>query len=104
MCCKAKKGYIKLILLYNYQAGIKQRMKNKNTRFGSLTLKQKKINDIKEILKNDSIDLDYLFKDSLKKLDGLSVIEAERQMALENLRTLTTLLQKREFLERKVSE
>lgn len=72
-------------------------MKNKNTAFGSLTLKQKKINNIKEILNNDSIDLDYLFKDSLKKLDGLSVIEAERQMALENLRTLTTLLQKRDF-------
>lgn len=79
-------------------------MKNKNTAFGSLTLKQKKISDIKEILNNDNIDLDYLFKDSLKKLDGLSVIEAERQMALENLRTLTALLQKKEFPTRKISE
>ena len=79
-------------------------MKNNNTAFGSLTLKQKKISDIKEILNNDSIDLDYLFKDSLKKLDGLSVIEVERQMALENLRTLTALLQKKDFSARKISE
>jgi hypothetical protein len=61
--------------------------------FGDLTLKQKKLYDITEILKKDDINLDILFQNSLKKLEGLTVIEAERQAAIENLRTLTTRLQ-----------
>ncbi len=71
-------------------------MKNYNNEtFGSLTLKQKKLYEIKSILKNDNIDLDNLFKNSLNKLDSLSVIEAERKMALENLRNLTSQLRER---------
>lgn len=71
-------------------------MKNYNNEtFGSLTLKQKKLYEIKSILKNDNIDLDSLFKNSLSKLDSLSVIEAERKMALENLRNLTSQLKER---------
>lgn len=67
----------------------------KNEIFGSLTLKQKRIHDIKSILKSNVIDLDYLFNNSLKKLESMSVIESERQIALENLRNLTSQLQKR---------
>ena len=71
-------------------------MKNYNNEtFGSLTLKQKKLYEIKSILKYDNIDLDNLFKNSLNKLDSLSVIEAERKMALENLRNLTSQLRER---------
>ena len=71
-------------------------MKNYNNEtFGSLTLKQKKLYEIKSILKDDNIDLDNLFKNSLNKLDSLSVIEAERKMALENLRNLTSQLRER---------
>lgn len=67
----------------------------KNEIFGSLTLKQKRIHDIKSILKSNVIDLDYLFNNSLNKLESMSVIESERQIALENLRNLTSQLQKR---------
>ncbi|MBQ4077991.1 hypothetical protein IJD15_02285 [bacterium] len=61
--------------------------------FGTLTKKKKKLYDITEILSSEKKVLDSLFKNSELKLEKLTVIEAERQAALENLRTLTSLLQ-----------
>ena len=61
--------------------------------FGTLTKKKKKLYDITEILNAGKSELDSLFKNSELKLEKLTVIEAERQAALENLRTLTSLLQ-----------
>ena len=61
--------------------------------FGNLTLKQKKLYDIGEILNKQDRDLDILFQNSMDKLEKLTVIDAERTSALENLRTLTTILQ-----------
>ena len=61
--------------------------------FGILTNKKQKTYDITEILKKDSIVLDVLFENSTKQLEKLTVIEAERQAALENLRILTKTLQ-----------
>lgn len=61
--------------------------------FGNLTLKQKKLYDIGEILNKQDRDLDILFQNSMDKLEKLTVIDAERTAALENLRTLTTILQ-----------
>ena len=63
--------------------------------FGNLTLKQKKLYDIGEILNKQDRDLDILFQNSMDKLEKLTVIDAERTAALENLRTLTTILQKK---------
>ena len=74
-----------------------------NSDFGNLTLKQKKLYDISEILKKDDVDIDILFKNSLQKLEDMTVIEAERQAAIENLRTLTTKLQTKR-LRNKVKE
>lgn len=79
-------------------------MNNKiNSDFGDLTLKQKKLYDITEILKKDDMNIDVLFENSLKKLEGLTVIEVERQAAIENLRSLTTRLQTKR-LRNKVKE
>lgn len=61
--------------------------------FGNLTLKQKKLYDIGKILNKQDRDLDILFQNSMDKLEKLTVIDAERTSALENLRTLTTILQ-----------
>ena len=61
--------------------------------FGTLTKKKKKLYDITEILNAGKSELDSLFKNSELKLEKLTVIEAERQAALENLRTLTSILQ-----------
>ena len=61
--------------------------------FGKLTLKQKKINDISDILSNEDRELDILFQDHLHKLEKLTVIDSERRIALENLRKLTIQLQ-----------
>lgn len=74
-----------------------------NSDFGNLTLKQKKLYDINEILKKDDVDIDILFQNSLQKLEDMTVIEAERQAAIENLRTLTTRLQTKR-LRNKVKE
>ena len=59
--------------------------------FGNLTQKTKY--DIKRILDKDTMNIDYLFENSMGRLEQLSVIQVERQMALENLRTLTKELQ-----------
>ena len=66
---------------------------NHQTRFefGKLTNKSKY--DIKRILNKDTMQIDYLFQDATGRLEQLSVIQAERQMALENLRNLTKELQ-----------
>ena len=69
-------------------------MQNKiESTFGTLTKKKKKLHDITEILNAEKNVLDSLFRNSEIKLEKLTVIEAERQAALENLRTLTSLLQ-----------
>ncbi len=62
--------------------------------FGTLTKSNKEEKyDIRKILNKDNMQLDYLFKNSLDNLEKLTVIQAERQIALENLRNLTTQLQ-----------
>ena len=61
--------------------------------FGKLTLKQKKLNDITSILTGEDKELDVLFQNHLHKLEKLTVIDAERKIALENLRKLTIQLQ-----------
>lgn len=71
----------------------------KYNNFGKLTLKQKKLNDFSFINKK-SIELDWLFEDSMDKLNDFSVIEAERRMALENLRDLTKRLQNKRLQEK----
>ena len=49
--------------------------------------------NIKKYINPDSIEIEYLFKNAKNSLEYLSVIEAERQIALENLRALTSELQ-----------
>ncbi|MBE7705569.1 MAG: hypothetical protein E7Z90_07170 [Cyanobacteria bacterium SIG29] len=61
--------------------------------FGNLTLKEKKLYNINQILKKDNKELDALFNGISGKLEMLTVIEAEREEALQNLRLLTSLLQ-----------
>lgn len=61
--------------------------------FGTLTKDTKKKYDIKKILNKDTMELNYLFKNSNKTLQKLTIIDAERQIAMENLRNLTTELQ-----------
>ncbi len=67
--------------------------------FGNLTLKQKKINEF-SFLNKKTTELDWLFEDSMNKLNDFSVVEAERKMALENLRDLTKRLQNKRLQER----
>lgn len=71
-----------------------------NNNFGNLTKKKRKKYDIKEILDTESKLLDKLFVNSNMKLEKLTVIEAERRAALENLRTLTSLLQTKRLREK----
>ena len=52
-------------------------------------------NNIKSFVNQESLALDYLFKNSRDKLEKLTVIEAERRIALENLRKLTQELKDR---------
>lgn len=61
--------------------------------FGNLTLKQKKLYDICKILKTNDFEIDVLFCNSINRLEEMTVIEAERKEALENLRVLTSILQ-----------
>ena len=62
-----------------------------NPVFGNLTKRTKY--DIKRSLNKDTMNIDYLFRNSKGDLEKLSVIQAERQIALENLRNLTKELQ-----------
>ena len=57
--------------------------------FGSLTLKY----FAKDKTARKIRPLDYLFGNSKKRLERMAVLEAERQMAFENLQKLTTELQ-----------
>ena len=61
--------------------------------FCNLTTKNKKDYNIKRILNKDSMEINYLFENSKKTLEEMTVIEAERRIALENLRKLTSELQ-----------
>ncbi len=61
--------------------------------FGNLTIKTKKEYNIKKILNNNTMEINYLFNNPEKSLEKLTIIEAERQIALEHLRDLTNELQ-----------
>ncbi len=63
--------------------------------FGALLDNANKKTNIKSFINQDTMELDYLFKNSNDKLEKLTVIEAERQLALENLRKLTQELKDR---------
>jgi len=65
-----------------------QNRTNKN--FGNLIKRSLFIE--KNITKKEN-NLDFLFNNSKKELEGLGVIEVERKIALEQLRSLTTELQ-----------
>ncbi len=58
--------------------------------FGQLTENK---NNIISVLNKDTMQIDYLFKNSQSELEKMTVIQAERQIALENLRKLTCELQ-----------
>ena len=57
--------------------------------FGNLTLNNKK----DELVPICDTKLNYIFKNSKKTLEHMTVIEAEREIAFQNLRKLTTELQ-----------
>ena len=61
--------------------------------FCGLTAKNKNRYDIKRILNKDSMEINYLFKNSNKTIEAMTVVDAERRIALENLRKLTDELQ-----------
>ncbi len=61
--------------------------------FCNLTTRNKKQLNIKRILNKDTMELNYLFKNSNKTLEAMTVVDAERRIALENLRKLTDELQ-----------
>ena len=61
--------------------------------FGTLIKPKEKHYDIKAILNQNTMEIDYLFKNARNSLEKMTVIEAERQIALENLRKLTQELQ-----------
>ena len=61
--------------------------------FGTLIKPKEKRYDIKAILNQNTMEIDYLFKNARNSLEKMTVIEAERQIALENLRKLTQELQ-----------
>ena len=61
--------------------------------FCDLTTNNKNQLNIKRILNKDSMELNYLFKNSNKTLEAMTVVDAERRIALENLRKLTNELQ-----------
>ena len=62
------------------------------TPFGTLTKKEKNI-DIKHILNKNSMEIEYLFENMKGQLEKMTVVSAERQIAMENLRKLTQELQ-----------
>lgn len=57
------------------------------------TLAKKKNFDIKKIINENTMEIEYLFRNAESKLEKLTVIEAERQLAVENLRKLIEQLQ-----------
>ncbi len=61
--------------------------------FGTLVRNKEQHYDIRTILNQNTMEIDYLFKNSRNSLEKMTVIEAERQIALENLRKLTQELQ-----------
>ena len=60
-----------------------------NPDFGKLTTK----GTLKSYVNSNDLHLDYLFDNFRGGLEKLSVVQAERQIALENLRNLTKELQ-----------
>ena len=63
------------------------------TPFGTLIRKNEEKNNIKRILNQDNMELEFLFNNVYGQLEKMTVISAERQIALENLRALTQQLQ-----------
>ena len=68
---------------------------NNNFRFGNLVSKKNENMDVRIILNRNTKELEYLFRNTNNEIEKLNVTEAERRIALENLRTMTALLQAR---------
>lgn len=75
-----------------------ENLKQKN--FGKLTSTPYNRTDIGLLLTTNKPELDYLYKNSNNHLKQFNIIETERQMALEQLRSLTSLLQTRRLREK----
>lgn len=60
--------------------------------FGNLTLANH-MADFENHTNNHDMELDYIFQNYGHHLENLTVIEAERRIALENLRSLTKRMQ-----------
>ncbi len=56
---------------------------------------QQEYYDVNEILKRDNLEIDYLFEEYAKNLRDFNIMTEERNMAMDNLRKLTALLQTR---------
>lgn len=68
------------------------RKKMNQIAFGNLTLANH-LTDFENYVENNNDELDYIFKNYGHHLENLTVIEAERRIALENLRLLTKRMQ-----------
>lgn len=68
---------------------------NNNFRFGNLVSKKNENMDVRIILNRNTKELEYLFRNTNNEIEKLNIAEAERRIALENLRTMTALLQAR---------
>lgn len=68
---------------------------NNNLRFGNLVSKKNENMDVRIILNRNTKELEYLFRNTNNEIEKLNITEAERRIALENLRTMTALLQAR---------
>ncbi len=68
---------------------------NNNLRFGNLVSKKNENMDVRIILNRNTKELEYLFRNTNNEIEKLNITEAERRIALENLRTMTALLQTR---------
>ncbi|MBQ9246747.1 hypothetical protein IJ182_10825 [bacterium] len=64
-------------------------------KFGTLTKKNKQIYNIKTLLNQDTLEIEYLFGNAKKQLERMTVIEAERQIALDNLHEMAQELKSR---------
>ena len=65
------------------------------TPFGTLIKRNEEKKNIKHILNQENLEIEYLFNNVYGQLEKMTVISAERQIALENLRALTKELQSR---------
>lgn len=68
---------------------------NNSFKFGNLVSKKNENMDVRIILNRNTKELEYLFRNTNNEIEKLNIAEAERRIALENLRTMTALLQAR---------